>query len=133
MYHIFRVCYLALVRLAKLILFTLGHLYEHITPSLDEDNSEFKYVFVGSVHESTIYSICKLKNIFLTDAYFFRLDTGILREALQTMPNQNYELLLKGVAESLATILAEQVNMRRLRLFIILIKGASELTIPISR
>ncbi|XP_047523488.1 probable ubiquitin carboxyl-terminal hydrolase FAF [Pieris napi] len=79
--HTRRVGYLALVRLAKLALYTLGHLFEILAPdgteaALDKD---------------------------------FRMDVTILREALQSVPNHNCEIIVKAIAEKLANTLAEQV------------------------
>lgn len=40
------------------------------------------------------------------------MDVTILREALQTVPNHNCELIVKAVAEKLANSLGEQVIMQ---------------------
>uniref|UniRef100_A0A2A4J087 ubiquitinyl hydrolase 1 n=1 Tax=Heliothis virescens TaxID=7102 RepID=A0A2A4J087_HELVI len=80
--HTRRVGYLALVRLAKLALYTLGHLFEIIAPE-------------GA--ESTL------------DKEFSRRDVTILREALQTVPNHSCELMVKAISEKLANALGEQV------------------------
>ncbi|XP_047040633.1 probable ubiquitin carboxyl-terminal hydrolase FAF-X isoform X3 [Helicoverpa zea] len=80
--HTRRVGYLALVRLAKLALYTLGHLFEILAPD-------------GT--ESTL------------DKEFSRRDVTILREALQTVPNHSCELMVKAISEKLANALGEQV------------------------
>ncbi|XP_045454666.1 probable ubiquitin carboxyl-terminal hydrolase FAF-X [Melitaea cinxia] len=79
--HTRRVGYLALVRLAKLALYTLGHLFEILAP----DGSD------TSVDKE------------------FRMDVTILREALQTVPNHNCELIVKAISEKLANTLGEQM------------------------
>ncbi|XP_063547239.1 probable ubiquitin carboxyl-terminal hydrolase FAF-X isoform X2 [Cydia strobilella] len=79
--HTRRVGYLSLVRLAKLVLYTLGHLFEILAP----DGSD------TSVDKD------------------FRMDVTILREALQTVPSHNCELIVKAIAEKLANTLGEQV------------------------
>ncbi|XP_028043113.1 probable ubiquitin carboxyl-terminal hydrolase FAF-X isoform X2 [Bombyx mandarina] len=79
--HTRRVGYLALVRLAKLILYTLGYLFEILAP----DGSDV------SVDKD------------------FRMDLTILREALTTIPNHSCEMIVKAVAEKLANSLGEQV------------------------
>ncbi|KPI93410.1 putative ubiquitin carboxyl-terminal hydrolase FAF [Papilio xuthus] len=78
--HTRRVGYLSLVRLVKLILYTLGHLFEILAPhgsdlTLDND---------------------------------FRMDVTILREALQTVSNHNCELIVKTIAEKISKMLAQQ-------------------------
>ncbi|KAF9415212.1 hypothetical protein HW555_007088 [Spodoptera exigua] len=80
--HTRRVGYLALVRLAKLALYTLGHLFEIIAPDGTDAN---------------------------LDKEFSRRDVTILREALQTVPNHTCELMVKAIAEKLANALGEQV------------------------
>ncbi|XP_050553146.1 probable ubiquitin carboxyl-terminal hydrolase FAF-X isoform X2 [Spodoptera frugiperda] len=79
--HTRRVGYLALVRLAKLALYTLGHLFEIIAPDGTDANLDKE----------------------------FRRDVTILREALQTVPNHTCELMVKAIAEKLANALGEQV------------------------
>ncbi|CAH0691384.1 unnamed protein product [Chilo suppressalis] len=79
--HTRRVGFLSLVRLAKLALYTLGHLFEILAP----DGSD------TSVDKD------------------FRMDVTILREALQTVPNHNCELIVKAISEKLANTLGEQV------------------------
>ncbi|XP_069354342.1 ubiquitin carboxyl-terminal hydrolase 9X isoform X2 [Maniola hyperantus] len=79
--HTRRVGYLALVRLVKLALYTLGHLFEILAP----DGSD------------------------ITVDKEFRMDVTILREALQTVPNHNCELIVKAIAEKLANTLGEQM------------------------
>ncbi|CAB3237376.1 unnamed protein product [Arctia plantaginis] len=79
--HTRRVGYLALVRLAKLALYTLGHLFEILAP----DGSD------------------------ITVDKEFRMDVTILREALQTVPNHSCELMVKAIAEKLANTLGEQM------------------------
>ncbi|KAI8429984.1 hypothetical protein MSG28_000438 [Choristoneura fumiferana] len=79
--HTRRVGYLSLVRLGKLVLYTLGHLFEILAP----DGSD------------------------TTVDRDFRMDVTILREALQTVPSHNCELIVKAIAEKLANTLGEQV------------------------
>ncbi|XP_028175087.1 probable ubiquitin carboxyl-terminal hydrolase FAF-X [Ostrinia furnacalis] len=79
--HTRRVGYLALVRLAKLALYTLGHLFEILAPDGSDTNVDKD----------------------------FRMDVTILREALQTVPNHSCELIVKAISEKLANALGEQV------------------------
>ncbi|KAG7304516.1 hypothetical protein JYU34_011466 [Plutella xylostella] len=79
--HTRRVGYLALVRLAKLALNTLAHLFELLAPEGTE------------IPEKDTW-----------------MDVSILREALQSVPSHSCELVVKAVAEKLANTLAEQVN-----------------------
>lgn len=79
--HTRRVGYLALVRLAKLALYTLGHLFEIVAPDGSDTNVDRE----------------------------FRMDVNILREALQTVPNHSCELVLKAIAEKLGNTLGEQM------------------------
>ncbi|XP_072935903.1 probable ubiquitin carboxyl-terminal hydrolase FAF isoform X3 [Epargyreus clarus] len=79
--HTRRVGYLALVRLAKLALYTLGYLFEIITP--DGSDIDFNKEW--------------------------RTDVSILREALQTVPGHSCELIVKTIAETLAGVLGEQM------------------------
>ncbi|XP_052737124.1 probable ubiquitin carboxyl-terminal hydrolase FAF-X isoform X2 [Bicyclus anynana] len=79
--HTRRVGYLALVRLVKLALYTLGHLFEIMAPDGSDTNVDKE----------------------------FRMDVTILREALQTVPNHNCELIVKAIAEKLANALGEQM------------------------
>ncbi|XP_060810679.1 probable ubiquitin carboxyl-terminal hydrolase FAF-X isoform X1 [Amyelois transitella] len=79
--HTRRVGYLALVRLAKLSLYTLGHLFEILAPDGSDTALDKE----------------------------FRTDVTILREALQTVPNHSCELIVKALAEKLANALGEQV------------------------
>ncbi|VVC97156.1 unnamed protein product [Leptidea sinapis] len=79
--HTRRVGYLALVRLAKVVLYTVGHLLEIISPEGSE-------------------------NLFDKE---FRMDITILREALQTVTNHSGEIVIKAVSEKLAAALAEQM------------------------
>ncbi|KAG6452569.1 hypothetical protein O3G_MSEX007736 [Manduca sexta] len=79
--HTRRVGFLALVRLSKLVLYTLGYLFEILAP----DGSDV------AVDKE------------------FRTDITILREALQTVPSQNCELIIKAISEKLANSLGEQV------------------------
>ncbi|CAK1599935.1 unnamed protein product [Parnassius mnemosyne] len=83
--HTRRVGYLALVRLAKLVLYTLGHLFEILAPDGSDTTIDRE----------------------------FRMDVTILREALQTVPNHSCELIVKTIAEKLANVLGEQAITSR--------------------
>lgn len=52
---------------------------------------------------------------------YCRMDVTILREALQTVPNHNCELIVKAIAEKLAQTLGEQVFPYSAGIIIILI------------
>ncbi|XP_068629076.1 probable ubiquitin carboxyl-terminal hydrolase FAF isoform X3 [Battus philenor] len=83
--HTRRVGYLALVRLTKLVLYTLGHLFEILAPDGSDTRIDRE----------------------------FRMDVTILREALQTVSNHSCELIVKAIAEKLANMLGEQVMTSR--------------------
>lgn len=78
----YRVGYLALVRLAKLALNTLGHLFEMLAPDGNDTSVDKE----------------------------FRMDVSVLREALQNSPSHNCETIVKALSEKLANTLAEQVR-----------------------
>ncbi|XP_026323637.1 probable ubiquitin carboxyl-terminal hydrolase FAF-Y isoform X2 [Hyposmocoma kahamanoa] len=81
--HTRRVGFLALVRLAKLTLYTLAHLFEILAPDGTEITLDKEY----------------------------KMDVTILREALQlqSLPNHACEQIVKAIAEKLANALGEQV------------------------
>lgn len=59
-------------------------------------------------YKSFIYShTCN--SLFVNTVKTYRMDVTILREALQTVPNHNCELVVKAIAEKLANTLGEQV------------------------